>query len=212
MFVLTIDQKNSRADRDRVPDALEMLRSIPTIAPFVRTVGDEIQGVIADARDAYTALMLLMRDGHWHCGVGIGNGHFPHPHHPVSAEGRGPAFIAAREAVESAKDLEPSIALRALGENKNSPMTISELPAQALLRMTAALIEKRTPRQWEVIDAVRATSTLAQAAEKLRITTSAVSQSLSASKASLETEAETGVLILLKQLEAAYAGNESQEN
>ena len=53
MFVLTIDQRHSRTETDRVPVLLDILREVcatsPPLAGFERTVGDEIQGLFGDA-------------------------------------------------------------------------------------------------------------------------------------------------------------------
>lgn len=207
MFVLTVDQKGSRSDEDRVPHALLLLADIPTLAPFERTVGDEFQGVLTSPSDVYEAVMRLMRDGRWHCGIGVGQGSFPHPTHPRSVEGRGLAFIAARQAVEDAKDLTPSVSLhlgvtpekerREPGQNCSAE---NRACAQALVRLAASIVAHRTPRQWEVLDVVRTSSTLAQAGQTLGISTSAVSQSLSASQASLEMEAYEALVPLLQNL------------
>lgn len=209
MFVLTVDQKGSRTDEDRVPHALLLLSDIPTLAPFERTVGDEFQGVLSTASHVYEALMRLVRDGHWHCGIGIGQGTFPHPEHPRSVEGRGSAFIEARQAVDNAKELVPSLALCvAEGDKRNNNASHEPCPvddgalAQAMLRMVASLVDHRTSRQWEVLDVVRTTSTLAQAGKILGISASAVSQSLSASQASLEKEAYEALIPLLENLDA----------
>lgn len=206
MFVLTVDQKGSRSDRDRVPDALKKLADIPTLAPFERTVGDEIQGVLTTADGVYQAIYRLVRDGHWHIGLGIGQGEFPDSSHPRSSEGRGEAFIAARNAVESAKELTPSLTL-SVNTHSSDPATTPEdvVPARALARLLASIIESRTPRQWEVLDAVKSVPTLIQAGELLGVSTSAVSQSLVASRAALENEAQAGLRYLLEELDTRYS-------
>src|SRR6476469_8935929 len=68
---------------------------------FERTAGDEVQGV-TDSPDAVIELALdLIRRGHWSIGIGIGPVEEPLP--ASTRAGRGPAFEAARVAVERAK-------------------------------------------------------------------------------------------------------------
>lgn len=200
MFVFTIDQIGSRETEDYVPELLEILDGFATLAPFERTIGDEVQGVVDHAMEAYALMMRIIRDGRWHCGLGIGAGDFTHPHRPRTREGRGPAFYAAREAVEKAKGLTPSITLCVPDTDDREAV-----PACALLRLTAALVADRTERQWQVIDAMRAHGTMTEAAEALGITPSAVSQSLSASRTSLESEAKRGLVYLLEELDTRYS-------
>ena len=49
MFALTIDQHRSRRGEDLVPGLLGALAAVPTVLPFERTVGDEVQGLHGDA-------------------------------------------------------------------------------------------------------------------------------------------------------------------
>ena len=72
MIVLTIDQEGSRRGADRVPELLDQLASVQTVAGFERTVGDEVQGLLKDAKAACAAICLTMRMGGWHIGIGIG--------------------------------------------------------------------------------------------------------------------------------------------
>ena len=99
--VLTVDQRASRAGADAVPDLLDRLAPVPALRPFQRTVGDEVQGVLDDAGAVVTTLGLMLRDGRWHVGVGVGPVEQPLP--PETRAGRGPAYLYAREAVTRAK-------------------------------------------------------------------------------------------------------------
>lgn len=111
MFVLTIDQKDSRAGADLVDALLAELADIEVAVPFERTVGDEIQGVISDPDALVSAVLIALRAGEWHIGIGIGAIDSPLPN--STREGRGPAFILAREAVDAAKSSRISVAVRA---------------------------------------------------------------------------------------------------
>ena len=46
--VLTVDQRASRTGPDLVPATLDALAQHRSVLPFERTVGDELQGAIAD--------------------------------------------------------------------------------------------------------------------------------------------------------------------
>src|SRR5699024_10255448 len=72
MYVVTIDQRDSRSTADRVPGLLAALEPIPCAAPFERTAGDEVQGLVEQPAAVRQVLLTALRGGHWHCGVGIG--------------------------------------------------------------------------------------------------------------------------------------------
>ena len=48
MFVLTVDQRGSRRDVDRVGDIIDDMADRRLLRPFERTAGDEIQAVTDD--------------------------------------------------------------------------------------------------------------------------------------------------------------------
>ena len=101
MFVLTIDQQDSRSNADAVPRILDALAPIDTVVPFARTIGDEIQGVLDDPDAVAEAVRRIGIDSGWHIGIGIGEVERPLPE--TTTEGRGEAFYSARRAVEAAK-------------------------------------------------------------------------------------------------------------
>lgn len=191
MFVLTIDQVKSRDNADRVPTLLDILSDIPTLAPFERTVGDEVQGVPRDAAAALDALRLCIRDGHWHCGLGIGAGNYSQDVHRRSSEASGEAFYAARQAVEASKKRTPSVAVKVPQDSA------LESNIDALLTLKMHVVAQRSQRQWEVIDALIAANSRAEAAASLGISPSAVSQSLTASAWDVETSTDSLLLDLL---------------
>lgn len=170
MFVLTIDQRRSRADEDRVPGLLDELAPIRAESPFVRTAGDEVQGVLANPENVVAIIDRLLRSGLWRCGIGAGPGELSFAEDaPDSRSGRGEAFVLAREALDSIKNSRQTIALRSGAEE---PATEGE----ALIRLIEAVTASRTRRQWEVIDAVESEETMSGAALALGVSASAVSQ------------------------------------
>lgn len=102
MFVITPAQRGSRRGTDLVPAALTRLQSVrpKPIRAFDRTAGDEIQGVAEDPLTVVDVVVTLMRGKDWRLGIGIGPVDKPLPRQ--ARAGRGPAFIAARQAVRSA--------------------------------------------------------------------------------------------------------------
>lgn len=96
-----MDQKASRQGSDLVPSLLELLRDIPAELAFERSVGDEVQGVFTDSGAIIEVAMRVLRTGQWYVGIGVGPVDLPLPASPREASG--PAFVAARAAVERAK-------------------------------------------------------------------------------------------------------------
>ena len=74
MFVLTVDQKNSRRGTDRIETLLAWLaaRGEAFVRPFERTAGDEVQGVLSRPGDVVSLVLALVRQDAWSVGVGIG--------------------------------------------------------------------------------------------------------------------------------------------
>ena len=169
--MLTVDQRGSRRNPDRVPSALTTLTGVATVLPFERTAGDEFQGVLDDPAAVVEVVRRMVREGGWSVGVGAGPVHTPLPR--STRAGSGPAFIAARAAVEAAKRRPVRVAVRgAAGE--------AAADAQAVLTALAALVERRSDQAWEAIERVEAGGTQSQAATQLGITRQAVGQRLAA--------------------------------
>ena len=167
VVVLTVDQHGSQTQPDQVPAALARLAgSVPARLAFQRTAGDEFQGVLDDPGALPAALEPLLRAESWNIGIGIGEIETPLP--DQARAGRGPAYVAAREAVTAAKSSPwrvrvsgPAEATRAL---------------ESAVWLWAALLARRTDRGWEVADLVDQGLTYDETASRLGITQSAVSQ------------------------------------
>lgn len=169
VLVLTIDQRSSRRDTDRVPELLTALSSLPgtTLAlPFERTTGDELQGVLDDPAALAPVLELLLRDDAWHVGLGVGPVDLPLAE--SSRAGRGPAYVSAREAVTAAKS--SPWHLRVVGDDP------AARDLESVLWLWAAVLSRRTTRGWEVVDLVDEGLTYDEAGRRLGIGQSAVSQ------------------------------------
>jgi hypothetical protein len=169
VLVLTVDQDDSRRGADRVPAALQMLDDVPTLLAFDRTVGDELQGVLDDPAALPRALERLLRDGGWNVGLGVGPIETPLTEH--SRAGRGPAYVAAREAVTAAKS--SPWRMRAVAATDDA---VAVRALESAVWLWAALLARRTPRGWEVADLVDQGLTYEEAGARIGISQSAVSQ------------------------------------
>ncbi len=166
VVVLTVDQHGSQTRPDQVPAALDALAGVTARLPFQRTAGDEFQGVLDEPAALPAALEPLLRADAWNIGIGVGEVETPLP--DQAREGRGPAYVAARDAVTSAKSSPWRV--RACGT------TPTARALESAVWLWAALLARRTERGWEVADLVDQGLTYEEAASRLTITQSAVSQ------------------------------------
>ncbi|MDH6281271.1 helix-turn-helix domain-containing protein [Prescottella agglutinans] len=171
MYVLTVDQRGSRRDIDRVAPLLADLAQHPLLRPFERTAGDEVQAVADDPATVVDLALDLVRRGHWSVGVGVGAVEEPLP--AQTRAGRGPAFEAARVAVERAKKAPAAVAVEADDPD-------AALDADTALSLVALLVARRSPQGQAAADLMERGLTQAEAAAELGISKQAVSQRLSA--------------------------------
>src|SRR4051794_21788879 len=154
-YVLTVDQQGSRRSADRVAALLPRLnREVRTMLPFERTAGDEFQGVLDDPAVVVDVVLGLVREGVWSIGVGAGPVQTPLPSSTRAATGQ--AFLAARRAVDAAKQRPSRLAVRGA-----VPPDAGD--AQAVLTALALVVERRSEQAWEAISLVAAGRTQAQA-------------------------------------------------
>ncbi len=196
MFVMTVDQRGSRADSDRVEDLLARVAGTPVVRAFERTAGDEVQAVIADADPVVDLAMLLADDGHWSIGIGVGAVELPLP--ASTRAGRGPAFEFARDAVEAAKNSHPPIAVR--GEPDEQARY-----AQTALRLLIGITTTRSDAGREAVRLIHAGMSQVGAAERLGISQQAMSQRLRAARWDSEQPARELAVELLRQADSAAA-------
>ncbi len=165
--VFTVDQRDSRGQPDLVPALLDRLASQPTVLGFERTAGDELQGVVAAAQAVPVIAEALIRDGRWNIGIGFGSIDLPLPQ--SARAGRGAAYVNARRAVTAAKASPWN--LRVVGTDDYRAQQL-----ETVLWLWAAILSRRTPRGWEVIDLVDRGMSYDDAGRHLGISQSAVSQ------------------------------------
>lgn len=166
VMVLTVDQRSSRRGPDLVPGALAALAPVPMLRRFERTVGDEFQGVLADPARLADVMEPLLRHDEWNVGLGLGFVDEPLPEH--ARAGRGSAYLHAREAVTAAKT--SPWHLRVVADDGRARHL------ESALWLWASVLGRRTPKGWEVADLLEHDLTYDEAARKLGITQSAVSQ------------------------------------
>lgn len=173
MYVLTVDQRDSRSTPDRIEALLHTLGGQPEayVLGFERTAGDEVQGVLDDAPRVVDLVLRLVRDGGWSVGVGVGEVKTPLPE--STRAGAGPAFTQARDAVTRAKSRPYGVAVSG-GEPDASRR------AQAALELLAATVQRRSDRGWEAVDLAAEGLNQIEVAERLGISKQAVSQRLQA--------------------------------
>ncbi|MCB7137576.1 hypothetical protein [Cellulosimicrobium marinum] len=201
MFVLTVDQRASTGRPDRVPELLRRMRALladrpGVVVPFDRTVGDEVQGVLDDPATVLDVVLDLLRDGGWSVGVGVGAVDEPLP--AVSREASGEAFVRARDAVEQAKSRAATAPVAVRG---GRPGRAAEV--EALVRLLAAVAERRSGPGWEAVDALaRVGGTQKDVAGLLGISEQAVSQRLRSALWPEEAAARPVVVRLLGECDA----------
>jgi hypothetical protein len=158
MWTLTIDQEGSRRVGDRVEALLADLATTSPIAtappgavvlPFERTVGDEVQGVLADPGLVVDLALHLVRTGGWSIGIGAGTVDTPLPASSRAASGT--AFIHARDAVEAAKSRLRSVPLAVRG-----PRPDLAAEAEGVLVLLGSVVARRTAAGWSVVDRLAA--------------------------------------------------------
>jgi hypothetical protein len=169
MYVLTVDQRGSRRDVDRVADLLDELRDAPMLRKFERTAGDEVQAVSDDPGTVVDLALALLDRNHWSIGIGIGPVETPLP--AQTRAGRGPAFEHARTAVERAKNAPGRIAA-------DGADTECASDVDAALTLLATIVLRRTDHGVEAVALARTGLSQAEIATRLAISKQAVSQRL----------------------------------
>ena len=178
MFVLTVDQRGSRRDVDRVAQLLTEFANRDLVRPFQRTAGDEVQAVVADPATVVDLALDLVGREHW--SIGIGTGPVEEPLPAETRAGRGPAFESARVAVDRAKSAPGRVAVEG-----SDPESAAD--ADTALTLVAVLVARRTEEGREAVEQMRHGSTQTEAARALGISKQAVSQRLSTAGWHVET-------------------------
>ncbi|MFT3860964.1 hypothetical protein [Micropruina sp.] len=204
--VVTADQRHSRRSSDRVPEALEALQASVGSRfrlRFERTAGDELQGLTDDPGAVVDAVLALTRLPDWHIGIGLGAVQLPLP--GSTREARGPAYLAARTAVEQARRAPAHLRLVGAETVGGGPYGEDVLrQAESALVLLRALVSRRTPEGWEIMDVLDDAGSGRLAAQRLGISPSAVSQRASRSaRGESQLGADLARALLAKALESS---------
>ncbi|MFB6720286.1 SatD family protein [Kribbella sp. NPDC056345] len=198
LFVLTVDQRGSRISGDLVPELLNSLNRRPRwpglIRKFERTAGDEVQGVLSEAKATIDLVVELLRRDCWYVGLGIGEVIEPLPR--STRAGNGDAFVYARDAVTKAK---------------YSPHHVNVCGADAqladqvetVLWLMASVLRRRSDRGWAVADLLAEGLTRREIGVKLGISQSAVTQRAQAAGVAEEQRGRLLAAELLSRAEVA---------
>ena len=199
MFVITADQVGSRRDTDRTGDLVEQLTGAygPSLAlPADQTAGDEIQLLTGSAEATLGIVLDTTRTGWWSVGLGVGSIRMPLP--DAVRKATGPAFIAAREAVDAAKRADGRFALRA----GSTELEGAAADAEALIRLLVLLRDRRSDHGWEVVELMRTGHQQKEAAAILDVSAAAVSARLKAAMWRAEEDARPALVRVLERLDA----------
>lgn len=196
MFVITVDQVDSRSTPDAVAAVLATLTvSLGDGLPLApeRTAGDEFQLLSGDADATLVAVLDLTRAGRWSVGCGVGSVREPFP--TSIREAAGEAFVDARDAVDRAKKRPSRFALTATA----APEAAARL--EALIDLLLATRARRSTEGWELHDLLAGGLTQAAAAARLGITPQAASLRAQAADLKTETAVTAALATLLAQLD-----------
>ncbi|HET7725041.1 MAG TPA: winged helix-turn-helix transcriptional regulator [Propionibacteriaceae bacterium] len=174
-FVLIADQVDSRTGADRVPDALAALSGVDHVLPYERTAGDEVQGLLASGSSVVRSVTALTRLEGWRIGLGAGRVEEPLPDSTRAA--RGDAYLAARTAIDAARRSPVGLSLAAGGVGDPAYRDLVE-DAETALWLMRSTLSRRSREGWELVDLLDAGLSNAQAADRLGVSASAVSQRL----------------------------------
>lgn len=169
-IVLTIDRRGSRTHADDVEQMRTTLgdrwaRALRS--PVARFAGDELQLVTGDASAAVHMTLDLTRTRDWSVGMGIGEATIADD----PAASTGPAFFAARRAVDRAKSSPTRLAIAV----EDEALEAGAEDLEAVLWLLVALRDRRSKEGWEVADLLERLTTQREVADELGISASAVS-------------------------------------
>lgn len=199
VFVVTVDQVESRAHKDLVGEAVLALTekyAATLVLPAERTAGDEFQVAVEDARTVLDMVLGLTRAGQWSVGVGVGMVRHPLP--ASTREATGDAYYAARTAVERAKGSPTRFALETVPDEGETAEVARD--SEALIDLLLALRHRRTESGWAIADLLASGMSQKQAAEALGITASAASLRIKAAGIRLEDRAVVALRHVLERL------------
>lgn len=154
-IVLVLDQRDSRSEKDLVQAWSRQLNRVMADQLklcFDRTAGDEMQALIGEPEALGTIARRIAASGQWTMGVGVGAVETPLP--DSVREGRGPAFWAARDAIQVAKTQRSTrpLAVKSADEHASTAEEVVALSLDRCLGALAFIVSRRTEKQREAAD------------------------------------------------------------
>jgi hypothetical protein len=179
-IVLVLDQRASSSSPDRVPATARRLNAdlAPALElPIARTAGDEMQALVLEAEAVLATALHVVQDRGWWLGIGIGD--VERPLGDTAPESRGPAFVAARAAIEASKKKRRSprgLAVAGAEGDAEAQRVAEDLDAG--LNALAYILDGRTARQHEAVRLAERGLRGVEIAAELGVTQQTVSQVL----------------------------------
>lgn len=178
-----------------MPDALSALARVENVLPYERTAGDEVQGLLGSGSAVVRSVTALTRLEGWR--IGIGSGRVDEPLPDSTRAARGDAYLAARAAIDAARRSPVGLSLAASGVGDATYRDLVE-DAETAMWLLRSTLARRSPEGWELVDLLDAGLSNAQAAERLRVSPSAVSQRL---RRAARTESERAARLAARLLD-----------
>ncbi|MHA7244770.1 hypothetical protein [Paeniglutamicibacter antarcticus] len=145
MYVVTLKQRDPRADGDLGDRMVRALSDIPTLVPFQRSGPSLVVGVPECSEDAVDAILRALRNHHWVVGVGVGSLYEPVPSEAQYLQGT--ALGYAHTALERSEHTGERIPLSIIG-----PAATIAAEAEAVLRLLGQIVSTRSVAEWAVLD------------------------------------------------------------
>jgi hypothetical protein len=206
VFVITADQVDSRHQPDIVEETRHAIQdrfAAKLTLEVDRNAGDEVQALTEDAGTALGIALMLGRTREWSVGIGCGSIREPLPSSARAATG--PAFFAARDAVDAAKKRAGRFALRASVEGEAGQAS----DVEAIVDLLIAVRGRRTAAGWELYDLMQQGLTQRDAAARLGISEPAVSSRARAAGIHPEASAVPAISRLMQDLDRRSAEGDS---
>lgn len=178
-----------------MPDALSALARVENVLPYERTAGDEVQGLLGSGSAVVRSVTALTRLEGWR--IGIGSGRVDEPLPDSTRAARGDAYLAARAAIDAARRSPVGLSLAASGVGDATYRDLVE-DAETAMWLLRSTLAHRSREGWELVDLLDAGLSNAQAAERLGVSPSAVSQRL---RRAARTESERAARLAARLLD-----------
>lgn len=145
VYVVTLKQRDRRADGDLGDEMLRVLSEIPTLTAFQRSGPSLLVGVPQDPLGTVDAVLTALRSHHWLVGLGVGSLYEPVPDEAQFLQGA--ALGYAHTAAERSEHTGERIPLSVVGHEVDIAAE-----AEAVLRLLGQIVSTRSVAEWAVLD------------------------------------------------------------